>query len=812
MLAPAAHADNAASSACPWVASSAPVGQRVDQVMAQITQDEEIALVHGNGQTTPYVGNVPGIPRLCIPSLGLEDGPAGVGDGMTGVTQLPAPVAGAASWDTALEQQYGAVIGAEDAGKGANIALGPTVNIVRDPRWGRAFESLGEDPYLAGKMGAANITGIQSQGVMAQVKHLAVYNQETNRNSDADNAIVSERAMQEIYLPAFQAASQAGASSLMCAYSWVNGQDACANPYLQNTVMKSQFGFKGFVTSDWDATHSTDASAYNGLDMQMPGDQYFGSALNSAVTSGQVPKSRLDDMVRRILRQMFTFGLFDKSPTGSPSAVVTSDAHAATARQVAEEGSVLLKNADGVLPLRSSNVNSIAVIGADADTKAQTAGGGSAGVNAPHVVTPLQGITNRAGSGIKVHYNDGSDPNSAASTAASSSVAVVFASTSEQEGGDLGNIDLSSADNALISAVAAKNPHTIVVLNTGSAVTMPWIDQVAGVFESWYPGQEDGTAIAALLFGDTNPSGKLPVSFPKSLTDVPASTPEQWTGSNGQVQYSEGVNVGYRWYDSKNIAPLFPFGYGLSYTTFSYGNLAVTGPDANGTINVSATVTNTGDRQGADVAQLYIGDPSNTGEPPHQLKGFQRVDLAPGASTTVHFTLGAKDLSYWDQTAHGWTAPAGQYQIAVGDSSRNLPLTGTATLATTTAPPTGSITGIAGLCLDDQSASTDNRNPIQLYGCNNTGAQKWTVTSDHRLTVFGKCTDAKDGGTANGTLIQLYDCNGTGAQIWEPQSNGALYNPQSGRCLDDPGATTDQKSQLQLYDCNGTDAQKWNLP
>jgi beta-glucosidase len=675
LFAPAAHAANS----CPWVGSTAPVDQRVDEVMARITQDEEVSLVHGSGATQPYVGNVPALPRLCVPALGLEDGPAGVGDGMTGVTQLPAPVAGAATWDLALERRYGAVIGAEDAGKGANVALGPTVNIVRDPRWGRAFESLGEDPYLAGKMGAADITGIQSQGVMAQVKHLAVYNQETHRNSAADNADVSERTMQEIYLPAFQAAARAGASSVMCSYSWVNGQDACANPYLLNTVMKSEFGFKGFVTSDWGATHSTVNSAHNGLDMEMPGGGYFGAPLNSAVSSGQVPKSRLDDMVRRILRQMFVFGLFDKKPSGSPGAVVTSDAHATTARQVAEEGSVLLKNAGGVLPLRPSAVHSIAVIGADADSKARTAGGGSAGVRAPYVVIPLTGVTRRAGSEIKVAYDDGSNTGSAAALAASSSVAVVFASTFESEGTDLGTIDLSSADNSLISAVAAKNPHTIVVLNTGSAVTMPWIDQVAGVFESWYPGQEDGNAIAALLFGDTNPSGKLPVTFPRSLTDVPASTPQQWPGTNGQVRYSEGVNIGYRWYDTKNITPLFPFGYGLSYTTFSYGGLCVTGPDAHGTVNVSATVTNTGRRQGADVAQLYVGDPANTGEPTHQLKGFQRVDLQPGASTTVHFTLTTKDLSYWDQNAHGWTAPAGRYRIAVGDSSRTLPLTGTVT-------------------------------------------------------------------------------------------------------------------------------------
>jgi beta-glucosidase len=337
---------------------------------------------------------------------------------------------------------------------------------------------------------------------------------------------------------------------------------------------------------------------------------------------------------------------------------------------------------------------------------------------------------------------------------------------------------------------------------------------VAGVFEAWYPGQEDGTALAALLFGDVDPSGKLPVTFPASLSDVPASTAAQWPGANGTVQYSEGVKVGYRWYDAQGITPLFPFGFGLSYTSFGYSGLSVSGPDSSGNVTVAATVTNTGSVAGSDVAQLYVGDPAATGEPPKQLKGFQRVTLNPGASTRVTFTVGTHDFAYWNETSHGWTSPAGTYQVYVGDSSRSLPLTGSVTVATTTAPHVGPV--VAGvsptLCLDDKAASNANGTAIQIYACNGTGAQQWTVTSDHRLTVLGKCLDIASGGTANGTKAQLYDCNGTGAQIWEPQADGALLNPQSGRCLDDPAATTAQGTQLQIYDCNGTAAQEWRLP
>jgi beta-glucosidase len=895
----------AASAACPWVGSSAPIPQRVSQLLAKMSVSQEVSLLTGASGSS-YVGFIPAISSLCIPALGLEDGPAGVGDGMTGVTQLPAPVDVAATWDTSAEQAYGQVIGAEQLTKGSAIDLGPTINLVRDPRWGRAFESVSEDPYLNGVLGSADIRGVQSTGEMAQVKHLAVYNQETNRNTPSDNAIVSTRTLQEIYLPAFRAAVQQGAaSSVMCSYSTVNGTYACQNPYLLTTALRQQFGYPGFVTSDWGATHATAASANAGLNMDMPGnDGFYGGALSSAVSGGSVPRATLDSLTSQVLTEMFAFGLFDKAPAGSPSQTATSPGHVTGARQLSEEGTVLLKDAGSVLPFGSGTA-SIAVIGADASTSPQTDGGGSAGVNSSGTVTPLQGITTRAGSGIKVSYNDGSSASSAASLAASSSVAVVFVSKSESEGSDLSNIDLSSSNNALISAVAAANPHTVVVLNTGSAVTMPWLSSVAGVLEAWYPGQEDGNAIAALLFGDVDPSGHLPVTFPASLSQVPASTAAQWPGTNGTVQYSEGLDVGYRWYDANNLTPLFPFGYGLSYTTFSFGNLSISALPKGGAATVTATVTNTGSREGADVAQLYVTDPAASGEPPRQLEGFARVDLQPGQSKTVTFQLGQANLQYWNSSSSAWATSTGNYTISVGDSDRNLPLTGTlavtsaqlgqpvtlanpgpqegvagaavsvpasagdstsgqtlsysasglpagtsisATTGTISGTPatagtsavtvtardgagafasqsftwtvapagsggaTGQVTGYGGLCLDVRSASSADGTPVQVYTCNGTNAQQWTVAADGTLQALGKCLDVAGGGTANGTLVQLYTCNGTGAQAWQPGASGSLVNPQSGKCLDDTNRSTTPGTQVQIWSCTGAANQSWTLP
>jgi beta-glucosidase len=819
VVAPAAASD----AGCPWVGSTAPIESRVTAVLAQMTLDEKIAMVHGAAGSA-YTGFIPGDARLCIPALKLQDGPVGVR--MNDTTQLPAAADLAASFDTSLAHSYGNVIGAEDKTKGVDVDLGPTVNIVRDPRWGRAFESYSEDPYLTGEIGAADINGIQSQGVMAQVKHWAVYNQETNRNTPADNAIIDDRTVHEIYAAAFgRIVDESHPSSAMCSYSSINGTYACEDSYL-NEILKKEFGFDGFITSDWGATHSTVASANAGMDMQMPDDSFFGAALKQAVQNGQVPQSRLDDMVTRILREQFRFGLFDHPSPDTPNAPAATPAHIAVARQAAEQGAVLLKNDDHVLPLGSST-HSIAVIGDGAGPDTMSHGGGSAVVNGTGTVTPLDGIKARAGAGTTVSYAQGNlgnngypaidtsvltppsgtgnglqgeyyantdlsgspvvtqvDPNvhytwngspapgvpatnwsakwtgtltppttgtytfgltsddgsrlfingqqvidnwrdqaantetaqvdltagtpvqievdyyqaggdatvnlgwiepgndlisQAADLAANSDVAIVYANDFESEGSDLDNIDLPGDQNQLISAVADANPNTVVVLNTGSAVTMPWLDKVKGVFEAWYPGQESGNAIAALLFGDVNPSGKLPVTFPRSLDQVPASTPAQWTGVNGKVQYSEGLEVGYRWYDTENLTPLFPFGYGLSYTTFRFANLHLSAPtlSEHGRIVATADVTNTGSRAGADVAQLYLTDPASAGEPAQQLKGFAKVSLQPGQTRQVRFAVTAQDASYWHAQAHGWTLAPGTYTVRVGDSSRGLPLSDT---------------------------------------------------------------------------------------------------------------------------------------
>ena len=893
----------AATVSCPWVGSSAPISQRVSQVLAAMSTTQKVDLLTGASGSS-YVGLIPAIGSLCIPAINLQDGPAGVGDGFTGVTQLPAPVDVAATWDTSAEQTYGQVIGAEQAAKGTTVDLGPTINIVRDPRWGRAFESVGEDPYLNGVLGAADIRGVQSTGAMAQVKHLAVYNQETNRNTPSDNAIISTQAEQEIYLPTFRAATQSGAaSSVMCAYSTINGTDACQNPSILSTALRQQFGFGGFVTSDWFGTHSTAASANAGLDMDMPGsDGFFGSALASAVSSGSVSTATLNSMVSSVLGEMFAFGLFDKPTAGSPAQTATSAADQAVATQVAEEGTVLLKNSGGVLPFGSSD-KSIAVIGADASTSPQTAGGGSAGVTSSGTVTPLQGIQAAAPSGTTVSYNSGSSASSAASLAASSSVAVVFENLGESEGSDLSSIDLGSSADSLISAVAAANPHTIVVLNTGSAVTMPWLSSVAGVLEAWYPGQSDGTAIASVLFGSTDPSGHLPVTFPTSLSQVPAASAAQWPGQNGTVQYSEGVDVGYRWYDAKGVTPLFPFGYGLSYTSFSFSNLSVGTLPSGGVATVTATVTNTGSRAGADVAQLYVTDPSASGQPPRQLEGFARVNLQPGASQTVTFQLTQQNLQYWSTSAGNWATSTGNYGISVGDSDANLPLTGTLSVTaaslgqpvvvtspgpqeglagkavsvtvgahdsnglglsfsasglpagtsisgsgvisgTPSTPGTSTVTvtaldgngaqastsftwtvlpssdnvpttplvGYQGLCLDVTGDNNTNGTAVEIYTCNGTNGQQWTVESDGTIRADGKCLDVIGGGTANGTKVDLYQCNGTGAQVWHPQSNGSLVNPQSGSCLDDTGFSVTPGTQVQIWSCTGNSNQSWVSP
>ncbi len=807
---PASAAGTAAD--CAWLNPHLPISKRVALLMKKMTVADEIRMIVGNNSMQPYAGNIAGNPALCIPPLTLEDGPNGVGDGLTGVTNLPSGASLAATFSRQLAYEYGQVIGAEQAGKGSDVDLGPTVNIDRDPRWGREFESLSEDPALAANLGVSEISGIQSERVIAQVKHFDAYNQETNRNTPQDAVIVSKRALHELYLPAFRAASRNGkVGSIMCSYATVNGHYACDDHYLLTDVLRGEWNFDGFVTSDWLALHSISA-AQAGSDMEQPLNRFFGPALEKAVTDGTVPRAVLNTMVERILNQMFRFHLFDHPLSGSRSAVVTTPAHQALSTEVAEEGTVLLKNDGRLLPLPTST--HIAVIGPAASAQVTYGGGGSAYVIPSSTVTPLAGIEAVAGSsGItytrglptdaeltpipaadlstpytgmelgglysatltapqtgtyiigftngclcysvaslaingKTLMNDPGTPPIATYAAAvhldkgqtytltlqgprsidglsagqlqrvlsatayqqtmqrmSSAVSklvwatpatvradidravkaakfakvavIVVADDTETEGADRPDLRLPSAQNALISAVAKANPHTVVVVQAGAPIAMPWRSEVSAILDTWYPGQTNGTALASVLYGKVDPSGHLPVTFPMTLADAPAANPQRFPGVHGKVHYSEGLLVGYRWYDAQRIQPMFPFGFGLSYTHFRYSDLDLSehGIDGVTPIEVSARVTNVGHVSGTDVVQIYLGMPAATGEPPRKLIGFRRVTLAPGQSQAVHFTVTPRDEWWWGQG--GWTETPGDYFVYVGDSSAlaNLPLT-----------------------------------------------------------------------------------------------------------------------------------------
>ncbi|HEY3629850.1 MAG TPA: glycoside hydrolase family 3 C-terminal domain-containing protein, partial [Jatrophihabitantaceae bacterium] len=796
----------ASADARPWLNTTQPIEQRVDELLAQLTVEEEATLLEGvNAPAGVHaVGYVAGVPRLGIPAQLMSDGPAGVRDG-TPATALPAPVSLAASFDPALAKQYGAVMGDEAARRGYETLYGPMINIVRVPEGGRNFETLGEDPALAGAIGTAEVQGIQSQRVAAQVKHYAANNQEDGRTTTSSD--VDERTLHEIYLPAFEDTVKNGrAWSLMCAYNKVNGTYACENYPLLHDILKGDWGFDGVVGSDYPATHSTVASAEAGLDQEFGGSTFY-AQLPAAVHSGQLPKSVLDDHARRVLRMMFRAGLFDNDrPTGPPDV----DAHAATARTAAADGSVLLKN-NGVLPLSGGQTHSVAVIGPYGNSV--PAGGGSSRVTPYHAVTPVQGLTARgvnvtytqgsSGNGappaipasafsnlsgdyfanpnlsgtpaltrndaqidfdwgqgapaaglpvdgysarwtgtvtapttgdytigltsddgsrlfvdgqqvidnwrdqaantetavlhlvggaphqIKVEYYEnagdasvslgwsapGQDPAIAAAVAAAKAAdaAVVIVGEVSSEGSDRTSLALPGTQDALVSAVVQANPNTVVVLNTGGPVLMPWIDDARAVLEMWYPGEEDGNALADLLFGDRSPGGRLPVTFPAAADQTPIAGPPQYPAVDGHYVYSEKLNVGYRWYDATGTKPLFPFGFGLGYTTFGYSDLHVSPVLLpGGSASVSVRVRNTGQRAGSEVVQLYVGAPASAGEPPRVLKAFRKVTLDAGASTTLRFTLRQSDLAIWDAVTHQPSTVDGTYQVYVASSSSDV--------------------------------------------------------------------------------------------------------------------------------------------
>lgn len=665
----------------PLAASSADPDARAREIVRQMTLAEKITELHGIRDASHY-RYVPPIPRLGIPALRITNGPAGVGPGGAGpqapATALPAPIALAATWDVAAAREYGRIEGSEARDLGNGLIEAPTINIARVPQNGRTFEGYGEDPYLSGQLAVANVEGIQSQREIANVKHFDANNQETDRF--VINEIIDHRALHEIYLPAFEAAVRQGhAASVMCAYPQINGTYSCQNSFLMTDVLKKQWGFNGFISSDFGAVHSTAPSAEAGLDLEMPTGLYFGAALQAAVTSGQVPVSLIDQKLIQRFRTMIRFGLFDHPPARK---TIPAQENGAVARRLAEEGMVLLKNNDGTLPLDAARLKTLAVIGPYA-AKAITGGGGSSHVVPLYSVDPVEGLRARVGSKVRVEFADGGNLAQAVALARTADVAVVMVGQMNTEGRDHSLI-LGDGQDELVSAVAAANKHTIVVVKSGSAVLMPWAGKVEAILEAWYPGEEDGNVVAAVLFGDVNPSGKLPLTFPAGVSDTFAANPAQYPGVDKIAHYSEGVFVGYRYYDAKDIKPLFPFGFGLSYTKFAYKDLTIApeGFSAPGKpsprVHVEFKIQNVGSRTGTEIVQLYVGIPSTTAvaESPKQLKSFARVTLRPSQTSLVHLDLDARSFSYWDVAANHWTILPGTYGILVGSSSRDIRLHG----------------------------------------------------------------------------------------------------------------------------------------
>jgi beta-glucosidase len=858
-------------SQCPWLLDSMRRGDSPSElaniVLVRMTLAEKIGEIVLT-EIGPYENVNAGVSRLCIPSLTLQDGPDGVAAGAPNVTQLPAPLGIAASFDPSLAHGYGQVEGSEARGQGFDVLQGPTLNVLRVPQDGRAYEGYGEDPLLVSQLGVANIQGIQSQGVMAQAKHFASYSQETDRGVLDD--VVSAQALNEIYYPPFKAAvSEGGVASVMCAYPRLNGTFQCQDGSLLSVLGK--WGFTGFVRSDLGAVHDPAAAIVAGTDLIKPASP---TRLVQLVQSGRLPTAAVDAAVHAVLTQMFTTGVIGRVPQGDPDDPVDSAAHTTFALGAAQRSMVLLKNSGSVLPLGTGSLRSLAVVGADASTAPVTTGHGSSQVVAPFVSTPLDAIQHRAGKNVAVTYSDGgsttrplppiptsmltpssgpgngltltltqvvsrggsqsmqsveptvdlsitphpatgrllptpnsvpapfsplpaigsnrpltigrrpsvvgprpptrsqivlpagwsaatakwtgtltpprsglytfsiqgsgaatltldgavavSDPlshargrwaqtvdlvgghryqvvldwtpfdnttpsgestitpgtitigmqyvtgliDAAAAAASKAQVAVVFASDYNSEAFDRPSLSLPGDQDALIEAVAAANPRTVVVLNTGGPVLMPWLPSVAGVVEAWYPGEEDGNATAAVLFGDVDPSGHLPVTFPSSDTQGGAAAPTQWPGTDLTSTFSEGLDVGYRYDHATGSQPLFPFGFGLSYTGFSLSGLSVA-PSGDG-YSVTVDVTNTGTRTGTEVPQVYLTDPAAAGQPPAQLAAFSTVHLAPNQSASV--TLDVPAGAFESYLAGGWTTVPGTYTMSVGDSSANLPL------------------------------------------------------------------------------------------------------------------------------------------
>jgi beta-glucosidase len=699
----------------PWMNASLSPDERAEMVLKEMTLDEKIDVLHGMGMPgwprevqnpEPELGNggagfVLGVPRLGIPFIQMSDAAYGVRSSAENgrySTAMPSNVGAAASWDPEAACAFGTVIGKDLRAQGYTMTLGGGVNLTREPRNGRNFEYMGEDPILAGTLVGNLMKCEQAQNVIGDIKHYAVNDQESGRNEV--DSIIGKRAMRESDLLAFEIGVRiADPGAVMCSYNAVNGEFACENKYLLTDVLKKEWGFKGFVVSDWGGTHSTVKASAAGLDNEEPLDEFFGAKLKAAVEAGKVPTAELDEHVRRVLRAEFACGIVDHP---AQKGVPDVEGNLAVAQRVEEQSAVLLKNAGGLLPLQGATVKSIAVIGPHAN-EGMMSGGGSAQVDAPgrpsagwmaQVWFPPSpvGVLQAKFPGAKVQFDSGANLESTAALAKNSDVAIVFAYQWESEGMDLANLSLPVKQDDIIEAVAAANPKTIVVLETGTAVTMPWINKVGAVLEAWYAGSKGASAVANILSGEVNPSGKLPMTFPKSEADLPHPTLIQpGPGQTGEaavmktgeakptfsVKYDEGLKVGYKWYDAEKKQVLFPFGYGLSYTTFAYSGLKVT-PGKETT--VSFTVKNTGARDGAESAEVYAALPASAGEPPKRLVGWSKVWLKAGESKEVSVSVEAKYLSIYDEAADGWKLVPGSYAFMAGGSSRDLPLTAKADL------------------------------------------------------------------------------------------------------------------------------------
>ncbi|MDR3739646.1 MAG: beta-glucosidase [Terracidiphilus sp.] len=707
-----------------WSDASLSPDARADQLIKEMTLDEKLLLLHGQGmpffsagptESNGGAGYTPAIPRLGIPAIQMADSAYGVTRAAAAgrySTALPSNLGAASAWDPEGAFEYGVLIGRELRQQGYSMSLGGGVNLPREPRNGRTFEYEGEDPLLAGTLAGNFAKGVQSVHVIGDLKHYAINDQESGRN--AVNANISKRAMRETDLRAFEIAlGISDAGGVMCSYNRVNGDFACENSYLLTEVLKKDFGFKGFVLSDWGGTHSAVKASHAGLDQEQPDKYFFGDTLKMAIESGEVSQDELNDHVHRILRTIFATGLFDHPVVKQ---VPDVEGGYKVAQKIAEKSIVLLKNEHAVLPL-AAGVHSVVLIGGHADVGVPS-GGGSAQVDPPggspvpppppngkdpfaafmHAEwmpsSPLRALTANL-PGAKVSYNSGDDLAAASAAAKAADVAIVFAYQWESEGMDLPTLDLSADQNKLIETVAAANPKTIVVLETGGPATMPWVGKVAGVVEAWYPGIRGAEALANILTGAVNPTGKLAITFPRSDADLPHPTlvlppPESQMhfGAPGadissimsamakgmpafQTYYDEGLKVGYKWFDAEKKPVLFPFGFGLSYTSYAYSGIAVKQGD---TTTVSFTVKNTGKRAGTEIAQVYASLPDSAGEPPKRLVGWSRVELTPGESKQVSVDVAKDRLTVYDEATDSWKLIPGKYAIRVGGSSQELPL------------------------------------------------------------------------------------------------------------------------------------------